>query len=144
MIAYLDTSALVKLYVQEPGIDRVQRIVAQAAHVATSRVTYVEARAAFSRRHRERGLSNAAYREAVRLFEREWDAYARMEVTEPLIRLAGDYTEQHALRAYDAIQLASAVSLRRDTRSSMAFLAADRQLLAAAEKEGLRIEGIPV
>lgn len=144
MIAYLDTSALVKLYVQEPGIDRVRQIVDQATHVATSRVTYVEARAAFARRARERGMSRASYREVVRLFEREWEAYARMEVTEPLIRLAGDYTEQHALRAYDAIQLASAVSLRRDTRSPVAFLAADRHLTAAAEKEGLTAECVAV
>ena len=144
MTAYLDTSALVKLYVQEPGSERVRQVVDQATHVATSRVTYVEARAAFARRARERGMSHASYREVVRLFEREWEAYARMEVTEPLIRLAGDYTEQYALRAYDAIHLASAVSLRRDMRRPVAFLTADHHLTAAAEKEGLTTERVAV
>ena len=142
MTAYLDTSALVKLYVQEPGSERVRQAVDRATHVATSRVTYVEARAAFARRARERGMSHASHREVVRLFEREWEAYVRMEVSEPLIRLAGDYTEQHALRAYDAIQLASAVSLQQGTRRPVAFLTADHHLTAAAEKEGLTTERV--
>lgn len=137
MIAYLDTSALVKLYVQEAGANKVRQTVDRAAQVGTSRVTYVEARAAFSRRYRERGLGSASYREVVHLFDRDWEAYVRIELTEPLVKLAGDYTEEHALRAYDAIQLASAVSLQQATNGSVAFLAADRHLIVAAEKEGL-------
>lgn len=58
MIVYLDTSALVKLYVDEPGTQEVARWIQRATAVSTSRVSYVEARAAFARRYRERALSN--------------------------------------------------------------------------------------
>ena len=50
MTVYLDTSSLVKLYVDEPDADDVQRIVGEADVVATSVLAYPEARAAFARR----------------------------------------------------------------------------------------------
>lgn len=138
MIAYLDTSAVVKLYVEEAGATTVRRVVHEATHVGTSRVTYVEARAAFARRHRERGFSTPAYKELLRSFDQEWETYVRLDVSEPLIKLAGSLAERHALRAYDAIQLASALMLHRELQASpIEFVAADRHLLDAAERERL-------
>ena len=143
MIAYLDTSAVVKLYVEEGGATTVRRVVQDATQVGTSRVTYAEARAAFARRLRERGFSPSAYKELIRSFDQEWETYVRLDVTEPLIKLAGDLAERHALRAYDAIQLASALTLQRELHAAQIdFVAADRQLIAAAEKEGLTTERI--
>jgi antitoxin (DNA-binding transcriptional repressor) of toxin-antitoxin stability system len=52
---YLDTSALVKLYVDEEGALAVRHAVDQAELVATSAIAYAEARAAFARRHWEGG-----------------------------------------------------------------------------------------
>jgi uncharacterized protein with PIN domain len=57
MRLYLDTSALVKLYVDEEGSPFVRSAVERAGVVSTSAITYVEARAAFVRRRHERGLS---------------------------------------------------------------------------------------
>ena len=54
MILYLDTSSLVKLYVDEPGSEDVLRLVDQAELVTTSVVAYAEARAALARRRREK------------------------------------------------------------------------------------------
>jgi predicted nucleic acid-binding protein len=45
MILYLDTSALVKLYVKEPGSKAVRVLLERAHVVSTSRVAYVEMRA---------------------------------------------------------------------------------------------------
>jgi predicted nucleic acid-binding protein len=49
--------------------------------------------------------------------------------------------QQHALRAYDAVQLASAVRFQRKSAALQAmrltFVTADNQLLAAAKAEGL-------
>lgn len=142
MNLYLDTSALVKLYVEEPGSTEVRRLLAEAQRVGTSRLSYVEARAAFARRYREGGLSQGHYREVIRQLEHEWDAYLLLEVTAPVIRRAGDLTEKHALRAYDAIHLATALSILPEL--AMAFLAADERLIAAAAKEGLAIQRVPV
>ena len=143
MIAYLDTSAVVKLYVEEAGAATVHRVVQAATQVGTSRVTYAEVRAAFARRARERGIAASAYKELIRSFEQEWETYVRVDVTEPLIKLAGDLAERHALRAYDAIQLASALSLQRELQATpVGFVAADGSLLDAAAREQLAVTRI--
>ena len=140
MIAHLDTSAVVKLYVEEGGAATVRRVVRDATQVGTSRVTYAEARAAFARRFRERGFSPSAYEELLRSFNQEWETYVRLDVTEPLIKLAGDLAERHALRAYDAIQLASALTLQRALHAAqIGFVAAAFSLLKAAAQERLAI-----
>jgi uncharacterized protein with PIN domain len=52
LILYLDTSALVKLYVDEDGTLRARRGVGDAEVVSTSEIAYVELRAALARRYR--------------------------------------------------------------------------------------------
>jgi predicted nucleic acid-binding protein len=52
VILYLDTSALVKIYVEEPKSAVVRENVKQAEGIATSRIAYAEARAAFARKCR--------------------------------------------------------------------------------------------
>ena len=49
---YLDSSALVKLLVLEQGSDLVWQVIGNES-VVTSRITWVEARAALARRERE-------------------------------------------------------------------------------------------
>jgi predicted nucleic acid-binding protein len=53
MILYLDTSALVKKYVKEPGSSKVVSAWKKALCIATSAVTYAELLAAFYRKSRE-------------------------------------------------------------------------------------------
>ncbi len=57
MILYLDTSALVKLYSEEPGREKVQAAVEGARVIAVSEIGYVEARSALARKEREGALS---------------------------------------------------------------------------------------
>ena len=54
MILYVDTSALVKLYVPEPESEAVQALVGTVQVAAVSVVAFAEARAAFARKRRER------------------------------------------------------------------------------------------
>ena len=53
MILYLDTSSLVKLYLDEIHAEAVRQLAGQAEVLATSKVAYPEAMAALSRRFRE-------------------------------------------------------------------------------------------
>ena len=135
MTLYLDMSALVKVYVDEPGTADTRRLVDRATHVATSRLTYVAARVAFARRYREHAYSKSRYLEMVRMLDHEWETYVRFEVNEPIIKLAGELTERRALRAYDAIHLACALTIRKDAQ--VEFAPADERLLTAASSEGL-------
>lgn len=139
MILYLDTSSLVELYVEEEGSQAVRSEVSKATAVATSAIAHVEARAAFARKHREGGLSREEYDRMLNDFRQEWATYLAIDVSDAIVTLAGDLTERHDLRGFDAIHLASALALRDKLQSSIVFSCADERLTAAAEAQGLRI-----
>ena len=117
----------------------VRQWVDDADTVATSIIAFVEARAAFARRHREKRISSAAHARLVRDFAADWDRYLVLEATQPLMRLAGRLAATHALRAYDAIHLASAKILREKLAEPVSFASWDARLVAAARKEGLEV-----
>lgn len=141
MIVYLDTSALVKLYIDEPGSVAVATCVERATAVTTARATYAEARAAFARYRREGGLTPAGLRQVVRDLDTEWGAYNVVEIHEPLVRRAGALAERHALRGYDAIQLAAALEVRFAT-ADLEFASFDGRLNHAASRERLRLSPV--
>lgn len=140
MILYLETSNLVKLYVEEAGTAEVKAGVAECEAVATSIVSYVEARAAFARKAGEKALAPACYQAVKADLERDWDSFFALNLTGELIRLAADLAEKHGLRGYDAIHLASAVNLKRamGAAADLVFSSADDRLRTAALTEGLR------
>ena len=138
MIIYLDTSALVKLYVEESGSQRVREEIEKVEVVATSRIAYVEARAGFSRKLCEGEFKKREYRQVVEDFERDWVNYFIMEVSEDVARLGGSLTEDHPLRGFDALHLASALILQNRVRSDVCFLCFGEQLKRAAQAEGLQ------
>ena len=144
MMLYLDTSALVKLYVDEPLSQEVSAAVDEAEAVATSLLAYAEARAAFARARREARFSPHAYRHIVEAFEEDWPRYITVEVTDLIVKNAGNLAASRALRGYDALHLASALSLRERASSLMTFLAFDRELSVAAKREALRIHPLGV
>ena len=113
MTVYLDTSSLVKLYVDEPGTDAVRELIASAAVVATSCVAYTEARAALARRRRERVLPPREFTTAKRAFETDWPRLFTVEVTRTLCHEAGELAERYHLRAYDSIHLAAFAEVAR-------------------------------
>ncbi len=137
MMLYLDTSALVELYVDEPKSDAVKNAVGQADAVATSLLAYTEARAAFARSRREGRFTPQVYRRIVGAFEEDWSRYVAVEVTDALVKVAGLLAESRALRGYDALHLASALSLQNRASMPVSFMAFDRQLMSAAKLEGL-------
>ena len=114
-ILYLDTSALVKLYVKEEGREEVQQAVRHSGAVAISEVGYVEARSAFARREREGVLSTEGHDREVRRLRRDFGgAYLTRPVTGEVVARAGELARVHALRAYDAVHLATALILREE------------------------------
>lgn len=137
MILYIDTSALVKLYVSETDSRDVKDRMRQARMIATSRVAYPEARAALARRQREAAITRAGLRQAIAALDGDLAAYVIVELSDGLAREAGALAERHALRGFDAIHLASALELSRLTGALVAFLAFDERLTAAAKAEGL-------
>ncbi|HET7876420.1 MAG TPA: type II toxin-antitoxin system VapC family toxin [Methylomirabilota bacterium] len=139
MKIYLDTSALVKLYVDEEGSATVREALGPLTLAVTSAIAYLEARAALARRRREGGLAVAAYRGTVRALEADWQQYMVVQVHEALIRDAARLAEARRLRAYDALHLASARLIRRRLGPPIVFACWDRELERVARAEGFRV-----
>jgi uncharacterized protein len=138
VILYLDTSSLIKLYVPETESAAVKRLVDAAEVVATSRIAYAEARAAFARKRRERGVSPADYRTILQDFDHDWENYFLVDVSDALVKLGGLLAEKHALRGFDAIHLGSAMIMRRQGDQPVSFSCFDARLALAARREGLK------
>jgi len=136
VIAYFDTSALVKLVVDELGTDRAHRLWQESSHVVSTTLLYPEARAALKKARRERRLGNAELRLAVRALERLWSRLHRMIVAVPLAVRAGELADAFDLRGYDAVHLAAAETL---AAGASVFVAADRDLCNAAARLGLSV-----
>lgn len=139
MIVYLDTSSLVKLYVDEYGSEKIREIVNTSRVIATSKIAYAEARAAFARKQREGGFSPKQLRKIVEELNRDWDSYFVLEITDGVIRTAGEVAEKHILRGFDAIHLASSIHLKNKTGSEIYFSSGDLKLNQIAEKERMLV-----
>jgi predicted nucleic acid-binding protein len=137
MIVYLDTSSLVKLYVEEIDSEKIRNFVRNAASVSTSRIAYAEARAAFAKKQKEEGFPLKILRKIVEDFNRDWESYFLIEITDGLIRFAGDIAEKYLLRGFDSIHLASAIHLKNKIDLAIYFSSYDTRLNQSAEKEGI-------
>ena len=133
MTVYLDTSDLVKLYVDEPGSAEVQALVGRADVVATSVLAYAETRAAFARRRRERLMTAAEARSASRQLDADWPRLVTVICDDTLARAAGRLADAHGVRGADAVHLASFEEiLSRCNDEELHFSCADDQLARAA------------
>ena len=137
MFLYLDTSSLVKLYVEEAESDQIIGLVGSSEITSTSLIAYAEARAAFARRFRENAFKPVDYDRLKAVFDKDWNNYFILNVTGDLIKLAGDLAEKHALRGFDSIHLASALTLRHELETNIIFSCFDNNLKKASEREGL-------
>lgn len=134
---YFDTSALIKRFVSEKGSPLVQTVVGRDETVATAKIAYAEIFAGLTRKLREGNLSRAQYGLACRQFESDWQAYLRVELQDSILLLARDLIRRYPLRGFDAVHLASAVSLKAALGEDITFAAADARLLRAAAAENL-------
>ena len=137
MILYLDTSALVKLYVQELGSDAVRSSVLGADVTATSIMSYAEARATFARLRREQRVNDDALALLKNQLLEDWPRYLVVATDESLIRRAGDLAEAFALRGYDSVQLAAAEYVRMHSDTPVTFACFDQRLSHAASVLGM-------
>jgi predicted nucleic acid-binding protein len=136
LILYLDTSSLIKLYVAENGTPEVEGLAIAASLVCTSVVAYPEARSAFARLCREGTLSPEAHARAKADLDRDWKHFLVIEVTEEVWRVAGDLAEEHALRGFDSIHLASFLHLvETDFGEPARFSSFDDRLKNALRRE---------
>ena len=151
-VYYFDASAVVKLYVPEPGSQWVEQIVVtgKANQDAESLVVFAligvaEAAAAIARHHRQGNLTaemrTALFRQLVKDHTRR---FTTLTITDKVVLKAAELTQEYTLRGYDAVHLAAAVDynqlLQAETGEALIFVTADEVLYRAAQAAGLIVE----
>jgi hypothetical protein len=142
-----DASGLVKRYVDEVGSAWVRAIVdaTSANIISIADITRAEVTSAFARRAREGVVTLHERDELIETFRAHCAMHYHIVPTQPwVIDLATELLQRHPLRAYDAVQLASATivnqSLSAHGLPPLIFVTADDRLIAAARSEAVTAE----
>lgn len=132
-----------KLYVREPGTDRLLELATNASEnrLAVLAISPVEVRSAIRRRERAGDIeSKMAELILDRLRHHSETRFLRQPLNDLVLDSALEMIDRYALRAYDAIQLAGCLVLRSATGMDIpTFVCADRQLIEAADSELLSV-----
>ena len=143
MAAYfLDTSTVLKRYVQETGTAWVQALAAPTARhsLFVVRITLAETVAAITRRERGGSITPHDAATAVADFQLDFARqYIVVEVSAALVTQAAMLAKRHALRGYDAVQLAAVLEIHA-TDPSLTLISSDTDLNAAALAEGFAVD----
>jgi uncharacterized protein len=145
---YLDASALVKRYADEVGSTWVRQITDREAQhtILLAEITLAEVSAALAAKHRAPGGITQEQRDrALSRFLQDCDEhFLLLPIDRPVIDRAVTLTQNHRLRGYDAVQLATAVvtseTLKSQNLSPPIFIASDDNLLTAAAAENLPVD----
>ncbi len=145
---YLDTSAVVKRYLPEIGTTWIRGLTDPATGhiVVLGEITLVEVAAAIAAKHRASGSFSRQERDdALTLFLQHYHTeYEVTAIDRTILERAVNLTQNHRLRGYDAVQLATALLtnelLTAAGLSALTFIAADHDLVAAASAEGLDMD----
>lgn len=149
---FLDTSALAKLYMKEPGSRKLASWVGERTHGASpsvrlfvSRMVLPETISAITRRRNERKVDAFGALQLWNIVLSDFmgrdSRYEIIEPTEAVVLRAALLVAAHGLRGYDAVQLASALAIqvRLSDPDALVFVSADHSLSEAARAEGLAI-----
>ncbi len=144
---FLDSSALVKRWIQEVGSERVRALTALGAadRVYVARLAGPEVVGAISRRHRGAGLDEAARKRLIGVVRREIIERIRVvEITPEIWESATSLAAEHALRGADAVHVAAAMAVKgihdATDLDQLVFVMADREQGLAASEIGLKTE----
>ena len=140
MIAYFDSSSIVKWFFDETYSDIARSAKDKADIAFTSILSYPEVLSAFIRARKE-GRCNKSDMEAITdEFRRIWGDFRWIKINEKMIYETRGLITKHGLRGYDAVHLVSALLIYEEGKKSDLFFSCfDRVLNRAARKEGLLI-----
>ena len=133
---YFDSSAFVKLVVEEDGSDLAATLWDACDAAVSSRLAYPEVRAALAAAGRAHRLDPADQARAEAAWEDYWAATRAVELTERVTAHAGELASQHALRGADAVHLASVLAVGA---ADALFAGWDQRLRAGAQSAGVQL-----
>lgn len=139
MIAYFDSSALVKRYITEPDSTEVEALIERAEEAGTSLVSRAEVSAAIAKATRMNWIGRTEATRALHIFRDQWFTLVGVEVTEAVVAMADTLAWDHNLRGYDAVHLASALIWQESLGEIVTLATFDRDLWFAGQAVGLTV-----
>lgn len=133
MTTYVDTSALLKRYVDEPDSDRAVELLASDPELVTGRHTVVEVRRSLARL-----LPATAAAAARAAFAEDLSALSIVELDAATCELAATIAEQTGVRTLDALHLGAA----RRIGIAITFCTFDARQAQAARALGFVVAGV--
>lgn len=133
MSLYVDSSALLKRYVDEPDSDAAETLLGSDPSLVTARHTIVEVRRNLARllTESDAGAARAAFAQDIRVF-------SIVELDEATCETAAGIAELTGVQTLDALHLAAA---QRIGGSAVPFLTFDVRQAQAARNLGLTVVG---
>lgn len=134
MRIFLDTSALAKRYVQEPGSEELEGLLARTAtEIFISPLAFVEFASAIGRKLRNKEIAEARVSDAIKELEEDWHkVFAKIPLEDLLAETAAAIALEYSLKGADAAHLASA-----QITGAELFVASDNKLIRVAKKLGI-------
>ena len=138
---YFDTSAFLKIFIEEDGSDKVQALVEdlEGGELIILDLTILEARSAIRRLEREGNISAERARNVLRQIADDAANMYFVQQTATAMSEAERLLDRYALRTLDALHLAGCLVFRSEKLAEPTFVCADIRLLDAANQEGLDI-----
>ena len=133
---FWDASAIVPLLFSERWSEPVGELLSEDSSMVVWWGSRVECISALWRREREDQLGAAEARQALVLLDQLAGAWSELLPSEALRAQAERALAVHPLRAADALQLAAALTWRREPARSAELVCLDERLRDAASREG--------
>lgn len=132
---YFDSSALVKRYIAEEGRDSVNSLIEAGQLNIVSRLAYPEVLSALNRRRPSFDAADDEVSSRIEAFRDDWHGFAVFDMNDETLGQLDYVIENHRLRGADSIHLSTALWIRKTLASDVVFVASDKELLDAANKE---------
>lgn len=135
---YLDSSALVKRYIEETGSEKVRILMEKTSIIAVSRLAYAETLSAIHRRRKSFAASDEEFAALIREFRNDWEHFHVLEMNSEALQSLDEVIEKYALRGADSIHLSTALWFKHVVKTAITFVASDNELLQAAKNARLK------
>ena len=129
----VDSSSFAKRYIQEVGSDEIDDLLQGASELALCVILIPEIISGLNRRLREQALTIRDYRQAKKQLMNDIHDATVLQITPAVVSHSVKLLEHNALRAMDALHVASALEWHADL-----FITSDQRQMEAATNTGIR------
>lgn len=143
-IAYVDSSVLVKHYVEDEVGSSLASEYITSYKVYASCVMQIEVFSALARKLQLQEVSIEEVTRIKDMFLSDCQKIGMIEVSDDVIKEAQNLVFKTSIKTLDAIHLASSILLRRVTEATPPLITADKKLAFAAKNEGFEVIGVGI